>query len=401
MLKYVAYNEAREKVTGVLEAPSEEEAELALWRSNLTIISLRKVRRPPSIYELFPTLFRVRTKDLIFFTQQLVALLDSGVPLFPSLKQLALRVPNRRLRQVLGQVIRDIETGARFSQALSNHPSVFPELYCRLASIGEESGNLSQMLHRIVDYLVKQEELINRVKRALTYPAMVALVGIAGIIVLLVFALPAMSGLFELYGANLPLSTRVLIGLNEVIKAYGIWIAVGLFALFLGGWQYMKTPGGAARRDRLALHLPVIGRIARDGGLARITSTLAVLLSAGIPLAEGLTLVEKIARNFVLSQGLRRARQEVVAGQSLSQALAQHKAFPLLLVETIRTAEQTGTLPQALETQSKFYERETDAAISALASLIEPAVILVMAGGVGFIAAAVFTSIYSLIGQIK
>lgn len=401
LFKYVAYNEAKEKITGMLEVPSEEAAELALWRSNLTVISLKKVHRLPSIYELFPTFFRVRTKDLIFFTQQLVALLDSGVPLFPSLKQLSSRVPNRRLRQVLNRVIRDIEAGARFSQTLSNYPSVFPELYYRLVSIGEESGNLPQMLHRIASYLAKQEELISRVRRALTYPAMVAFVGIAGIVILLLFALPSMSGLFELYGAHLPFSARVLIGLERVIKAYGIWILFGLAGLGLGSWQYTKTRSGAARWDRLVLRLPAIGRVVAETNLARITSTLAILLSAGISLAEALTLVEKVIQNFVFSQGLRLAYQGVIAGQSLSQALSASRAFPPLLVETIRTAEQTGTLPEALETQSKFYEQETDAAISTLASLIEPAVILLMAGGVGFIAAAVFTSIYSLIGQIK
>ncbi len=401
LLKYVAYNERRERVTGIVEASSPEEAELILWRSNLTVAQMKRVRRLPSVYELFPTLFRVRRTDLIFFAQQLVALLESGTPLFPSLKQMAQRVPNRRLRAALRRVAQDVEAGARFSGALARHPAIFPQIFIRLSAIGEEVGQLTQMLHRVVSHLVKQEELLSRVKRAMTYPAFIAVVGLVGVVVLLVFALPPLSGLFEYYGASLPLPARILVGLNRVIRSYGLWLLLFIVVVSAGGVWYFKTPSGARRWDRLLLRLPTVGRTVVETNLANITYTLFVLLSSGIPLTEALNLTEGLIQSPSFRQSLREVRLQIASGQSFAEALSQHPLFPALLVEAIRTAEQTGTLPQSLEIQSRFYEQQTERAMSGLTSLIQPVTIIIMAGVVGFIAAAVFSSIYSLLGQIK
>lgn len=399
-IKYTAYDETGERVTGILEVDSEAAAERMLWESNLTIASLKGARRAPSKYELFPTLFKVKPRDLISLAQELAFLLDSGISLLPALKLLLPRVRNPCLRIALDRIIQDIESGNPLSLALSKHPDIFPSLFTRLLTAGEETGKLADMLHRVAAYMEKQESLTQKVKKATTYPAMVFIFGIIGVAVLVIFALPPLTTLYGEFDVAMPLAPRMLIAASHWLESYGKYVFLGLAIIGIGGWRYTCTPGGKRRWDYLVLRMPRIGKLVGSSNLARFTSTVAVLLSAGLPFMEAMGLMRTISTNVAFADAAGEVQTDVLMGQPISEALSRHRIFPHTTIQMVSVAEQSGGLATSLEMQSKFYEEETDRAIASTTALIEPVAIAIVGILVGFVAVSMFTAIYSLVGAV-
>ncbi len=400
-IRYVAYNESGEKVSGLLATDSESAAEKILWKSNLTIISLQNIRPRPSRYELFPSLFKVKTKDLVSFVRELAFLLESGITLLPALKLLLARTANARLRDTINKIIQDLESGNTFSSCLAKHPGVFPPIFSKLVMVGEETGGLAAMLHKIESYLDRQEKLSTKVKRALTYPSMVFVAGIIGVVLLLVLALPKLSILFDELGAGMPASARILIATNGWMQNNGLYLLIAISAVILGGWRYFSTAEGRKRWDYLALRLPAVGKVLLSGNRASFTSAMSVLLSAGLPFVATINIVRTISTNRAFRDATTIVQSDVLMGLSLSEALAKHHVFSHIMIQMVSVAEHSGRLPTSMERQSQLFEEETDKAIASMTALIEPVAILIVGLLVGFVAVTMFSSIYSLVGQIQ
>ncbi len=399
-IRYIAYNESGEKIAGIIATDSESAAEKTLWESNLTIVSMQSVRPRASRYEMFPSLFKVKARDLISFARELAFLLESGITLLPSLKLLLARTPNARLKDTIIRIIQELESGNTFSSCLSKYPGVFPPIFSKLVMVGEETGGLAVMLHKVESYLDRQEKLSHKVKKALTYPSIVFVFGILGAVTLLVFVLPKLATLFDEFGAGMPASARILIATNGWLQNNGLYLLFIIAALILGGWRYFSTAEGRKKWDYLALRLPTVGKVLLSSSQATFASAMSVLLSAGLPFMETINMVRTISTNRVFQDATTVIQADVFMGLSLSEALAKHHIFSHIMVQMVSIAEHSGDLPRSMERQFQLFEEETDRAISSMTALIEPIAIVIVGLLVGFVATTMFSSIYSLVGQV-
>ncbi len=398
---YTVLTKAGRTLRGVTEAPSERVAEEALWRSGYTIAKLQAVRPAPTIAELLPSLFAVSRRDLIIFSRQMATLLGSGVAILPALQLMSDQVSNAAFQKALMDVVEDIQTGASFSEALSKHGEIFPMIYHRMAEVGERTGRLELILRQLAVYMDKEEALVKKVQSAMVYPAVILLMAVGVVVLMVTVALPAMMGLFVELKVELPITTRILLGVTYFVRDYGTTLLVVLILLSVLLVLYLRTAGGRWQWHHLLLKMPVLGAVNLKGSLARLSRTMSILLRAGLPLVEVMDLMLRTTENVVLSGALAAVRTELLAGRGLSAPLAGQRIFPRLLVQMVRVGEETGTLDGNLETLADFYEEEADRAIATMTALIEPAMIIFVGVIVGFIAVSVVMPMYSIMGSIK
>ncbi|MBI2860801.1 MAG: type II secretion system F family protein [Chloroflexi bacterium] len=399
-IAYVAYNENGDRVVGSIEVESVERAREALWASNLVILSLKKERRF-SLSEQIPTLFGVKAVDIITFTRELASLLESGISLVPGLRVIHDMTEKQALRTAIAAVIRDVEAGKSFSQSCSGQTGVFPGFYIRLLEVAEETGELRKSLLEIVSHMERQRAIAGKIRKALSYPAVVFMVGSVAAVLLITVAMPSLTGLLTEYGVEVPLATRILIGLGSAGQAFGKQLLIAAGVLALAGWQYARTPGGRRRFDKLLLKVPLIGTVIRYSELARLCSSLATMLQAGLPTAEALRLSIEAVGNSVFREGLTHVYREVLTGSRMETAIMRQPAFPRLLSQTVGVGEAAGSLKVNLAGLANFYEQETERTTSRTTDMIEPAMIIIIGIVVGFIGVAIISAVYSIIPQIK
>lgn len=398
--KYVAYSARGDMTTGVLEADSERGAEQMLWQSDLTIISLKKKRTPPSLDEALPSLFRISHNDVVYFTRDMATLLSSGIAIIPTLHMLYGRTTKTNMKKVIREVIGAVETGSPFSEACAKFPRVFAPFFLRMARVGEEIGNLELMLREVVIHMEKEAAIASKVRNAMIYPTFVIAVALIAAGVLFGFVLPAMGGLFAAYGGQLPIFTRILLGFADFVKSYILYIFLGLVLLVGLGWWYFKTPQGRRRRDSLVWRIPLIGKINIMGTMSRLARTIATLIRGGITLTEALELVIQTTDNAPLREALVKVRSDVHTGESMSRAMIEHPIFPPLFSQVVGVGEQSGRLEANLETLADFYEMETDKAVSRATGMLGPVLVIFVGGFVALLALSIITPIYGLMGQI-
>ena len=396
--KYSAQTVAGEIVDGVLEADSLERAEELLWRSNLAIVSLKKQLRIPSLAEALPTLFGVKRRDVINFSRDLSTMLNAGLPMLRSLDILYRQAKKPAMKQMLRTIIQDLEKGSTFSEACSKHAAVFPALFIRLIRVGEEVGSLSAVLEQVSSHLAREEETASKVKGSLAYPMFVLLLAFGAVFVMIAFVMPAITGLFSEFGAELPLMTRIAIGLGDFVAGYILYIIFVLVILFVTLGLYFRTPNGQKAKDAFVLKLPVVGEASLKSALARTARSMAMMVRSGVPLTEALSLCADTAGNAVVKDRLNRCNEAVYSGSSLSQAMSNYPIFPVLMSQMIGIGEETGKLEYNLEKLSGFYEAESERSISRLTGMLGPGMIIVVGLVVGFVAVTLFSSIYSVGG---
>jgi type IV pilus assembly protein PilC len=398
--KYSAQTAIGETVSGVLEADSLERAEELLWRSNLTIISLKKQMRLPSLSEAIPSLFGVKRKDVVNFSRDLATMLTAGLPMLRSLDILYRQSTRRGMKRVLRGIIQDLEKGNTFSEACAKYPMAFPPLFTRLVRVGEEVGNLASVLEQLSTHLAKEEETASKVKGSLAYPIFVLCLAVGAVFIMIAFVMPALSGLFAEFGQGLPPLARIAIGIAEFVADYALYIVSGLVILIVALALYFRTSSGRKVKDTIVLKIPVIGEASRKGALARTARSMAMMVRSGVPLTEALGLCADTAANAVVKDRLIKCNEAVLSGQTLSQAMAAQPIFPVLMSQMVGIGEETGRLDSNLETLAGFYEIESARAISRLTNMLGPGMIIIVGLVVGFVAVTLFSSIYSIGGLI-
>ncbi|HLB11988.1 MAG TPA: type II secretion system F family protein [Dehalococcoidia bacterium] len=425
--KYVAYTAGGEKVEGILAVDSRDAAEEALRRSDMTIadirrgqggmaevsfrgrgssstivVELRRVWSVPTIEGLFPTLYGVKKRDVIVFSRQLATLLSSGIPILAALRLLRDETDKRSFARVLSQVIEDLQRGSPLSDAFSRHPTAFPPVFVRMLEVGEQTGTLEDILRRLADYMAKEEALVTKIKASVAYPAVIIVLAFVVALVFINFVLPGITGLFTEFRSELPLPTRLLLGGSSLVQENFVEIIVVLLVLVGGGLWYSRTPQGRRQIDRaLMARIPVIRRVITKGSMARLAAILAMLLSAGLPLTEVMDLLLRATQNVALREALEQVREDVLGGAAMSEALARQALFPSMLAQMVRVGEQTGALAENLQTLARFYEEETDRAVAALTSIIEPALIVAIGGFIAFLAISIISPMYSLLQVVR
>lgn len=400
LFKYIACKAGGDVVTGTLEAATEQRAEELLWQSELTILSLQKKRKIPSVRDLMPTFFGVKRDDVVNFSRDLATLLGAGIAIIPALVMLYERTTKASMKKMIRDLWVSVETGSSFSDACAKHPTVFSPFYLRLTKVGEEVGNLEQMLQQIAIQMSKEAAIMSKVRSALTYPIFVLAVATVAVVALVTFVVPAMSGLFEQFAGELPLLTRIIVAISDFVRNNIIYEVFGLIALIGVSWWFFGTPTGKRIRSTIVLKIPVIKDVAIKGTMSRLARNLAILIGGGITLTDALDLVVETTDNVIFKESFIKVRADVNDGQLLSQAMRNQSIFPPMLTQVVGVGEHTGRLEPNLETVADFYENETDKAVSSATGMLTPILTLLVGGIVALIAISMYTPIYSLAGQI-
>ena len=398
---YKAYTERGKKREGRIEAAGTSAAEQALWLEGLKIVQLSPAPPKKTMADYFPSLYQISRQDLILFTRQLATFVGAGVAMTRALTVISEETASPLFKRVILTVLDDLERGQNLSESLVKHPKVFPTLYVDLIRVAELTGNLEATLKELAGYLRRDLNTVRRVRTAMIYPAVILVVATAVIIILVFFALPAFVKIFAEFRVQLPLSTRILIGIVAFTRAWGLVIGAVIAALIGSIVVALRTQRGAYAKDLVSLRVPVLGPIALSAVLNRFSRTLAMVLKAGVPLGQTFDAVIAGTGNKVFQRGLAMVKEQMTSGEGFAGPLLRTHLFPPMLTQMVRVGEETGTLDTYLEQAADFYEEELDYRIRAMTSLIEPVMTVAVGLVVGFIAVSLISAMYGLVGALK
>ena len=398
--EYLAYTKERQLLKGKISAVSEEAAITTLGYSDLRVMSLKTVTPFFNLGRLTDAFTTIKPKEVVMFSRQLALLIEAGTDVVASLELLQEQITNRALQTMIKEVITAVRGGAKLSQAMSRHPKAFSKLYCRTVAIGEETGNLEQVLRQMADYIEKEALAAKKVKSAMIYPMIVALLVILVIAVMVFFVMPNFMGLYGALGADLPMVTRALLAISGFLLSYWWAILLAVLGVAAGLYAYIKTPAGRYWWDSAILKMPLLGSVTLFRELSRYASTVSTLFRAGVPLPEIMTLCIDNAQNKVIVDALTTVRDEMLKGQGLSRPMSRNPVFPALIVQMAAVGEGTGNLDATMDTVAMSYEMEANDRTDALIAAITPATTLIMGGIVAFIALALVSAMYGVFGQL-
>lgn len=328
---------------------------------------------------------RIGARDLSIFTRQLSDLLESGLTLFKALDVIYKQTENKRLKEIIQDMHGRLKDGQTLSEALSKHPRIFSGLYVNMVKSGEIGGMLEKVLIRLSDFAEKEEELRAKIRAALAYPLLMALVGLMTIFILLTFVVPRLVGMFEDMGQTLPLPTRMLVQISRFLTGYWWLIGTVILLVFFVIKRGRRTKEGKLALDRFKLGIPIIGNLIKKAEISRFGSTLGTLLNNGVPILPSLKVVSETIGNEVLKREVEKVHKEVGEGEKLGRSLEKRDYFPPFVTNMVIVGEEGGLLERSLHKVADAYNREVDRTVKVMTSLLEPAMILIMGGVVVFI----------------
>jgi len=384
------------EVAGEIEAANKGDVEILLRKKRIRAMSIK--RKPMELKLNFGG--SVPLKVLARFTRQFSAMTSAGLPLIQCLDILQEQTEHETLKTAIMQVAADIQGGGTLADSLSKHKKIFSELYCHMIAAGEAGGILDTILMRLAEYQEKADALRRKIKGAMTYPVIVAIVAVAAVTILMVFVVPIFANMFAEGNNQLPLPTRIVMGISDFVRTWivGILAATGLagFGLF----RYYKTDKGHLKIDQILLNTPVIGDLERKSCISRFTRTLGTLLNSGVSIIDALQVTAKTSGNKVLELGIYRTLESISGGQTIADPLRATGVFPPMVIQMIAVGERTGGLSEMLVKISDFYDDEVDAAVDNLTSMIEPLVIVVLGSIIGGVLVAMYLPMFEMAGTV-
>ena len=396
--QYKARNRAGELITGTLEDDDERSVAASFDRLGYSVIEVIPRAKLFSLFTDISGRFeRLRKQDVIIFTRQLATLIHAGIPLSPSLTTICEQTVNKKLKAVLQNVRETVQQGRSFSEALAQHPHVFSELFISMIRVGETGGILDNVLGRLAALGTQELEITSRIRSALIYPVVLVVITFLIVNFLVIGVLPKFVMVFRASQAELPLPTQVVLWLSVTLRQWWFAILMGAGLLVLWFRSYINKPEGRFRFDAWLLTLPIFGKLYAKIQIARFARTLSVLISSGIPLLQGLVVVEKIVTNMVFQRTIQNIRMAITEGRPLVEPFKISGFFSPMVIQMISVGEKSGTLDQTLNEIAGFYEPEIEYTIKNLTALLEPLMLLIMGVMVGFIALSVLLPIFNLI----
>lgn len=354
------------------------------------------VRKEPR--EIMPT--RVKGKDLMHLSRQLAAFLRAGIPILDGLDLLAREASNATLRRALADVAEGLREGEPLADAFDRHPKVFPTAYRSMIRSAELSGSLDTVLDRLTVYIEREVAAKGQIRSAMTYPAVIVVLSVSVSTLLVTFVLPKFRVFFASFNQELPLPTRMLLGLSDVVRNWWWAGLVGVVALAVLTTLTLRTEGGKLRRDQAMLRIPVIGDALRYSIVERFARVFGSMLQAGVPLGEAMTVAAAATGNRPAAIKLSTAQESMLRGDGIAGPLSDTGIFPAPARQMLRVGEDTGSLDEQLETVALFYEKELDYKVKQITTLMEPAVLIVMGVIVGFVALALVSAMYGIYGKV-
>jgi len=398
---YKALDKEGNKREGSIDAINIDVAITSLQRRGLIISSINPQDEQKSIFDRDFKLFsHISNKDVVILSRQISTLFSAQVSALRAFRLLALETANAALRDRLKEVADDVQGGSPIYKAMSKHPKVFSDFYVNMVKAGEESGKLDETFNYLADYLDRNYEVTSKARNALIYPSFVVFTFCAVMVLMLTAIIPKISIILKESGQELPIYTKIVIGLSDFLVNYGIFFLIALIIAGFLTWKWSKTPDGALFFADFKLHVPYVGNLYRKLYLSRIADNLTTMLLSAIPIIKALEITADVVGNKVFKNVITETAEDVRGGITLSDALGKHPEIPGIMVQMTKVGEETGELGNILKTLSKFYQREVVGAVDTLVDLIEPVMIVLLGLGVGFLLASVLLPIYNLTSGI-
>ena len=394
---YKAKNSNGETQKGKVEAVSQEKAAETLQERGLLVIALTPIAERATIGKSSQTM---SFADTVIFTRQLASMVEAGLTLTNSIS-LLVQQAKPSVRAVLSRVLCDVEGGMSFTKALEKHPKVFSKTYVYLVQAGESSGSLDEILNRLADTIEEQKEFRGKIVGALVYPSVVIVVMIAVVIVMMTVVVPKLMSVFEEFGAELPLPTKILIGMSDFMVNYW-WVMLLILAVAgVAGWGWYRDPDSQRLVDKWILKLPIVGELRKKTMLTNFTQTLSMLVKSGVPLVDSLALSTESVGSINYRDHLHTVQEKVEKGVGFGEAISAYDDFPPIMQQMISVGEETGKLDDLLARVSLYFKGEASRAISSLMAAFEPLLMVLLGVMVAFLAVAILLPIYDLTGQIS
>ena len=386
---------------GLIEAENEEQAQLAIEDRGMELLVL-EVQKFAGIGRTninLPFLNRITQKDIVVAVRSLAVMVSAAVPLPEAIRNIARQSSNPRMQKVMLSVASEVESGARLSDAFENHSDVFSQFFINMIRSGETSGQLADVLEYLADQQEKDFDLMSKFKGAMIYPAFIIGAMIIVGFVMMTFVVPKLVQVLQEAGAELPISTRMLIFVSNVFVNYW-WLIIGVVVAGAIGFKFwVKTPSGRYQFDWILMHIPIFGKLFQEIYVVRFTRSLATLIKGGVDLVEALQIVAHVVGNEVWKIMVFETIQEVNDGNSIVTAFQRYKVVPTMMTQMMSIGEGTGRTQDILNRVSDFYAREIDNMIGNLTKLIEPLVLIVLGLGVGVMVSAIMIPLYTLSGS--
>ena len=383
---------------GEFEAPDEAAVRIYLRQQN--IIPTKIVSKGKEIKFALPFKQKVKQRSIAIFTRQLATMIDAGLPLVQSLEILSSQQDQKLFKNIIREIREDVEGGSTFAAALKKHPGTFDDLYTNLVVAGEEGGILDTILLRLAGYIEKAEALKKKVKSALVYPAAIVSVAVIVVGILMIFVIPVFETMFSSAGQTLPLPTLIVLGMSKLIKKYVVIIIPLCILIFFLLRKYHQTENGKALIDSLLLKMPVFGSLFKKIAVARFSRTLGTLVSSGVPILDGLTIVSKTSGNKTIETAILNARTSIREGETIADPLGRSAIFPPMVIQMISVGESTGALDSMLSKIADFYEEEVDVAVGNLTSLLEPLLMVFLGVVIGGVVISMYLPIFQMASAV-
>ena len=397
LYNYVAIDNVNAQREGTVDAGTIDAAIAAVQKRGYTVISIDPVVEKKSLFNIEFNLFEgVSNKEIVILSRQIATLFQAHVSPLRIFRLLSAEIENAYLQNILNKVVEELQGGSSIARALSSHPSVFSPFYVNLVRAGEESGSLEKSFTYLADYLDRSYEVSSKAKNALVYPAFVISIFFIVMALMLTMVIPNVAKILIESGGELPIYTKIVIGLSGFMVDYIGFILVILSGAIIGLWQFIKTPVGKRAYDEMMIALPYMGTLQRKLILMRFCDNLSTMLTSGISIVQALEVTADVVGNTVYREIILAAVSDVKAGRSFADAISEYPEIPGVLSQMIKVGEETGSLGDIVGTLAVFYRREVNDAVDTLIGLIEPAMIVLLGLGVGTLLASVLMPIYSI-----
>ena len=397
--QYKARDNYGKLIEGIIPADSQKAAAQLLADREMTPLTIKEHIVKTNIMDQlnqWQALSSLNVDDLMLFSRQMYSLTKAGVPIIRAIHSLIESTRNKALAVALKDIANALEGGQSLSQAMTQHPKIFSSLFISIVNVGEATGGLDQGFLQISQYMVREKETQSRIKSALRYPTMVIIAISIAMAIVNVYVIPAFKGVFDKMGTELPWQTRLLMGVSDFTVAYWPYILGGLILTGVTISQYIKTPEGHLIKDRFLLKIPAVGSIIHRATMERFSRSFAMILSSGVPLIQGITIVSNAIGNVYIGSKLDLMRIGIEKGDSISRMAMSIGLFPPLVVQMIMVGEETGNISEMLLEVADFYESEIDTELKNLASVIEPFLIVVIGIMVLVLALGIFLPMWNL-----
>jgi type IV pilus assembly protein PilC len=396
LFKYKAFDNTNTSHNGEMEAVSIDAAIQSLQSRGLMVSAITPKQSQENFLGSFSFLNKVSNKEIVILSRQIATLFGAKVSALRIFKLIATEVENKLLKEKLLKVVDDLQGGSSISGALSKHKDVFSDFYVNMVKSGEESGRLDETFSYLADYLDRTYEVTSKAKNALIYPAFVIFVFIAVMVLMFTFIIPKIGLIVKESGQELPVYTKIVFSVSDVMVNNGLMFGLGLVAFIALLIWYVRTPGGRRWISSFRLNVPYLGNLYRKLYLSRFADNMSTMIGSGIPMLKAIEVTSSVIDNKNYKDLLDQAFIKIKSGSSLSDSLDGHEEMPNMLVQMIKVGEESGELGEILKTMAKFYQREVINAVDTLVGLIEPVMIVALGLGVGVLLASVLVPIYNV-----